>query len=306
MKRLAIIPVLMSCLILLAAQSAASQTPAEKIDLWSVRQNLNTAIAVAEKGGGTYQHDVSLILNQTLHLLRSPKPAGEGYFFASVDRDKAETLLLQSIKVAAVIGEADFQIISAEIATPFELEIYSPEQRAAFKNNGDTFIKAYRVEILQDGAKKTVESKFEDWVRRGTGHIIPLPGIVQWARIEIQAAVNQADVNHAIIKLRARVPQITDDPRNPYSFSIGELKTALEYNRLEAKRGVVVEKLKSALAGLDAVPGAAVKPQPASANQGQLAEDLDYVLFLMNGTDEEKAQAKTRLTEIIATLKAGQ
>ena len=302
MKQVQRILVLIAMLACVPALRAAAQTPAEQIDLWSVRQNLNTAVEVAEKGGDGYQRNIDLLIDQTLHLLRSPKSGGEGYFFAIADKENAESLLLQSTKVDAVLEAGQVQLVTAEVATPFELEITSPAQRSAFKNNGDTYIKAYRVELVIDGARKTVERKVEDWVRSGTTMTIPLPGIAQWASIEVDAAVNLSDVNHAIIKLLARVPQIQDDPRNPYSFSIDELKTAREYNRLEAKRGVVVEKLKSALKSLDAVPGAGAQSPPAM-NSGQLVENLEYVLFLMNGTDEEKAQAKDKLTDIINKIK---
>lgn len=307
MKRAKAVSALLALLVAVcaAAPAAAQTTPAAAVDLWTVRQNLDNAIILTEKGGEGYRENVDLLIDQTLHLLRSPIQGGQGYHFATVDRDKGETLLLASTKVDAALEDGAVIKLSGQAATPYELEIFSPLQRAAFKNNGDTYIKSYRVELVMDGEKNTVERKYEAWLRRGTSHTIPLPGVAQWARIEIEAAANRADLHHAIIKLRARVPQIIDNPVNPFSFSISELKTAREYNRLEAKRGVVREKLKSALAGLDMVPGAATPPPPP-ADLSQLVTELEQVHFLLGGTDAEKTQAGAKLLEIIERLKSNE
>jgi hypothetical protein len=302
MKIVKTIGALLAMLVLACSARAADQAPASSVDLWTVRQNLNNAITLSEQSGQDSQHNVDLLIDQTLHLLRSPLAGGQGYRFATMNRDKADTFLLASSKVDAVLEDGQFLKLAGEVATPIELEIFSPLQRAAFKNNGDTYIKSYRVELVIDGAKQTVERKFEDWLRRGTSHIVPLPGVAQWARIEIQVAANRADKSHAIIKLRARVPEITDDPMNPYTFSIDELKTAREYNRLEAKRGVVREKLKSALTGLDVVPGSATQA-PSAIDVDQLVDELDQVLFLMGGSDAEKSEASAKLSQIINVLK---
>jgi hypothetical protein len=282
----------------------STEAAAKAIDLWNVRGNMKTIVEIAEKGGD-FQKNVDLLIDQTLHLLRSPKPGGEGYYFADIKKDpSAEPIQLASTKVDAVADAAQFQRISGEIATPYELEISSPLQRAAFKNNGDTYIKSYRVELIIDGAKKTVERKFEDWIRKGTTHTIPLPGIAQWARIEIDAAVNKTDVNHTIIKLTARVPTITDDKRNPYSFPVEQLKAAREYNKLVSKRGKVVELVKSALQGLDYVPGSSSAPPRPQLDAEQLAERLDHILFMLDtGTAEEQLEAKRMLNELVQELK---
>ena len=278
------------------------ELPCLLVDIWTVRENLNTVIQIAEKGDEGFQEQVFLLIDQILHMLRSPKPGGAGYYYAGINTEDPIVVDIADTKVDAVLEDGMIQKVSGQAATPFAFEIYSPPQRAAFKNNGDTFVKAYRVELILDGAKKTVESKFEDWVHRKDSHRIPLPGIAQWAKLEIDASVKRADVNHAIIKLQALLPRIDDDPRNPYSFSINELKSAREYNELVSKRKTVVHKLKSALEGLDHVPGSAVTAKP-DFDKETLIQQLDYVLFLVDGNDDERAEAKSRLTELLESLR---
>lgn len=291
------------------AVAAVAQTPAEMVqavDLWSVREQLNTAIQVAQKGDAGYQQNLYLLIDQTLHLLRSPRPGGDGYYLAFIDKNKGTTVELATTKVDAVLDAAATQKISGEIAMAYELEITSPPQRAAFKNNGDTFVKAYRVEYIMDGAKKTVESKYEDWVHRKDTVTVPLPGLCQWVRFEIEASVRPQDVNHTIIQLNARVPEINDDERNPYTYSIKQLKVAREYNAFQGKRDKIISLLQAALLGLDYVPASAgaVKPAPApGADNTALIEQLDYILFLLDGTPDEQTQARKKLDELLATMR---
>lgn len=296
-------------ILMFACAAAPAQTPAETvqaIDLWSVREQLNNAILIAQKGDEGYQFNVEMLIDQTLHLLRSPRPGGDGYYLASVDKNKSTVMELATTKVDAVMDSGQFQQISGQIALAYELEIHAPPQRAAFKNNGDTFVKAYRVEYIIDGAKKTVESKFEDWVHRKDRITVPLPGLCQWVRIEIDAAVKPQDVNHTVIQLNARVPEINDDERNPYTYSISQIKVAREYNGFQGKRDKVISLLQAALLGLDYVPAAAgaVKPAPAEgAGNTALIEQLDYILFLLDGTPEEQAGARKKLDELLASMR---
>lgn len=283
---------------------AAADGPTDSIDLWKVKDNFKTMIGISEKGGAGSREQLFLLIDQTLHLLRGPLPGG-AYTFAKVDRsDKKESLELLSQKIDAVVDSGQFQKISAEVATAHQLELYTPTQRGFFKNNGDVFVKSYTVELIIDGVKKTVQREVNDWVRRGKGIPIPLPGLAQWAKIEVNAAVAKTDVNHAYLKILARVPDITDDPRNPYSFSIKELISASQYNAFDSKRKTVQEKLKSASAGLDYVPSVSGAPAETPLDKADLTQRLEYISFLLDSKkDTDKVEAKKAVEELLKLLK---
>ena len=107
--------------------------------------------------------------------------------------------------------------------------------------------------------------------------------------------------------MQARLPEITDDPRNPYSFSIKQLNLARQYNELSSKRKTVLEQLKEGYKGLDYVPVAGgttapVQPIPVS-DIDSVVQKVEYALYLLNGKDSDKAEAKKVLGDLLKELK---
>lgn len=281
----------------------AQEITGRPIDLKTASDNVQKMIGLAQGAGENYKQEINALIDYTLHILRGPAPDGSGYMYALVTMDeKVEPETLLSEKVNAVWDAGQQQTLSAEARTVYSLEAYSPRYRTGgvFKNNGDTYLNSYRIEYSINGKKHTIVSEYKDWVRRNTSVPILLPGIAEWASIEIVTGVVPADVNHTLIELRAYHPVIKDNPMNPFSYTIERLK-ALQKNVMYYKADRILEMLDDALKGIEAVPIAMAAP--LAAEQGVI-QKLDYILYLFEGSQQDQEQAKKELKQLVETLKS--
>jgi len=281
-------------------EARAGETMGQPVDVRSATQNIEAMIQLAENQTEDYKQEINAMIDLTLHILRGPYLDGSGYDYAELDMDddnEPETML--SEKVDAVWEAGQQQTFTARARTIYALQINSPKYRTGlFKNNGDTYLDSYRVEFSINGKKRTITREHKNWVRRNSTLEIPLPGISEWAQIDIVAGVAPADVNHTIIELRARHPLIKDDPKNPFSYSVDQLRT-LQKNVAYAKSEVILEKLNEALQGIEAVPVATASN--LSADQ-RIVQKLEYILYLLEGNELEQEEARKELRDLIDAL----
>jgi hypothetical protein len=181
------------------------------------------------------------------------------------------------------------------------LQIHAPKYRSGlFRNNGDTYVEKYKVEFSIQGKTRTINWEHKNWISRDSTVEIPLPGIAEWAKIEIVAGVEASDVGNAIIELRALRPIVKDDPKNPFSYSIDQLKS-LQKNIAYAKSEAVLAQLNEALAGIKTAPVAAASSQ-APSDQA-VVQKLEFISYLMDGSEEEREKAKAELKSLIESMK---
>ncbi|MEW5945127.1 MAG: hypothetical protein AB1742_02910 [bacterium] len=269
----------------------------------SAVKKINESIKTVEAGGYNYEEKTIPLIDEAVHLLRGPIPGGQGYQFASVVTDGSiEPQAFVRTKVDADHNRGVFQKVAGETTTVFELEIYSPLHRGFFKNNGDTYVESYTLTYNLGGAVKTVTQDFKTWVRRGQTYTIPLPGVVDRARLEMSANVLPSDVNRAYIEMRAKHPRVEDKPESPYYFAIRELLDARDYASSYAKRDKVAEKLNGALSSLQYFP-AATGDRRLECDASRIVRDLEYVLYLVRGDENDRRRAEEKLEKIIADLR---
>jgi hypothetical protein len=290
-----------------SARYNAQETVGGAIDINAAAKYVQQMTDLATKSSDNYKVEISALIDYTLHILRGPKPGGTGYFYASAtmdQKDEPETLL--SEKVNAVWDAGQQQTFSAEARTVYMIEIYSPKYRTGgvFKNNGDTYIDSYRIEYSIGGKKHTIVSDYKDWVRRNNSVPVVLPGIAEWASIEIVVGVVSADVNHTIVEIRAHHPAIADDPKNPFTYSIEQLNY-IQQNVMSMKAEKILERLDDTMKGIQAVPLAtapAATPTDTPADKS-VVQKLDYVLYLLNGSPDEQAEGKKELKQLVDSMK---
>ncbi|HOO57049.1 MAG TPA: hypothetical protein PLN69_09520 [bacterium] len=273
----------------------------QPIDVNAAVENVETMLKLGEERGENYRQEINRLIDLTLHILRGPYLDGSDYKYAeAVMDDDQEPEILLSEKVDAVWEVGQQQAFDAEARTVYGLQISSPKYRSGlFKNNGDTYIESYRVEFSINGKKRTITREHKDWVRRNAQLEIPLPGIAEWAKIEILAGVAPSDVNHTIVEITGRHPVIKDDPKNPFSYSVEQMKS-LQKNIAYARQEVLMEKLTETLKGIEAVPTA------TSANLSadkRIVQKLEYILYLLEGNEVEREEAKKELKDLTEALK---
>jgi hypothetical protein len=281
---------------------AAATTAALPIDSAAAAANVEKMIATATERPEDFRQQIDAMIDFTLHILRGPVPDGSGYQYAEAIIDKTvepETLL--SERVNAVWKANQQQTFAAEARTAYMLQIHAPKYRSGlFRNNGDTYVEKYKVEFSIQGKTRTINWEHKNWISRDSTVEIPLPGIAEWAKIEIVAGVEASDVGNAIIELRALRPIVKDDPKNPFSYSIDQLKS-LQKNIAYAKSEAVLAQLNEALAGIKTAPVAAASSQ-APSDQA-VVQKLEFISYLMDGSEEEREKAKAELKSLIESMK---
>ncbi|HOX28713.1 MAG TPA: hypothetical protein PLQ76_06125 [bacterium] len=286
----------------LAGTITASASAQQTIDSKAALDNIQKMASLTKDRGENYRKEISNLIDFSLQVLRGPNPSGSGYLFATVSADKnspAETLL--SEKVDAVWESGKQQVYKAETTNVFSFTINSPRYRPGglFKNNGDTYIDSYKVEYSVNGKEQTISREYKNWVKKNTSFSIPLPSPAEWARIEFTAGVSSSDVNRTVIEIIAQHPVIKDNPKNPYSYPIEQLKV-LQNMISYAKPDAIVDKLNDIQDGIRTVPAAVGSGFSAD---DQTVQKLEYILYLLQGNSADSAKGKSELKSFIETLK---
>lgn len=280
------------------------------IDVDAAKKNITATIDAAREAvdSDAERTELSAMIRYSQHLLRGPSGDGVSYRYAMVDMsDKIKPVMMKSESLSAIWEKGDKQVVSVETSIVNGFQIYMPLQRGLFKNNGNMYLGSYKVEYIINGQKKTDSREYNQWVTREGVINIPLPGIAEWARLEMTVGVAPSDVDHVIVHIYGKFPRITDDPVNPFSYAIGKLGESL--SRLEESRlpREIIKYHEEALVAISRVPSELLIPKEGAAPDTSLKDEvvpkLRNILRLMEGTRSDQDQAAEELKILIEELK---
>ena len=287
--------------------SRAGVKASQPVDIAAAEASIRDSLKFAETADDyTDRHKAKSRILYSLHLLRDPNPDGKSYQYATVT-DKAGTELVLSEALNANRDNLEKQTLVIESSTVTGFQIRSPLQRGFFKNNGDIYLESYKLTYKVNGKTNEVSKVYDNWVVRDTSIPVDVPGLAEWAKLEVVVGVKTADVDRTFIHLYADFPDIQDDPMNPFSYPIGQLKEAL--SRVENGRRLkeIIPFHKAALEGIAKVPPAIAAAAPAGpvceappASGGDPAGKLKYILYLIEeGGDLGLREAAAELKALI-------
>jgi len=248
------------------AAEAAKEKPVQKpIDMVLAKRYIKSMIDLCAKRTENYRLDVNAMADYAIQTLRGPNSDGSGYRFAqvkSVKNDLPE--IITETKITSILELEKKQTVRGESRITNALQIHLPKYRSGglFKNNGDAYIHSYTVEYSIEGKKYTITKEYKNWLPRNNSIDIPLPGIAEWAKIETDISVKTSDLEKTTVQLGASHPAIDDDPANPFSYSLDQLRS-IKKNITYANPEDLTKMLKEAARGIDAVP-ASIGVEPAA------------------------------------------
>lgn len=285
-------------------EMAPAPAQAAPIDIQTAARDINKAknmIRTMEDAGA---EEIKSLVGHAMHVLRGPLPDGQGYHLAKVDMsDDVESTSLLSAKIDAIWELGQKKTLSTELTSVYKFIIYSPLHRGFFKNNGNFYLDSYTVEYTINGVeeKKTVE--YKDWVTRDSTIEVPLPGIAEWAKLEIVTGVEPADVNNSIVQLYAKQPVVEDDQKNPYSYSVRMLAEAKERIEIGRRLSEIIDFLDEALLGIRVAKTFAGDVQVSSEAPGITVQKLEYILYLLEGNALENEEGVEELKLLLQKYK---
>ena len=291
---------ILTCSCIFTAKAHAQKEAVTKpIDMALAKKYIANMLDLADKKPANYRLDVNAMLDYTIHALRGPYTDGSGYKFAGADiKNNSSMEKIGGGKIVEIFDLGKKQTFTGEARITNALQISLPKYRSAlFKNNGDAYIHSYTVEYTIDGKKFTIAKEFKNWLGRNNTLDIPLPGIAEWAKIEVLASVAPADLEKTNIELHAAHPEIKDDPANPFSYPLDQL-FQIKHDFENMKSEDIAKRLNEAARGIDAVPAALGADLPPDK---QMAQKLNAVIDLLDSNSVD--QAKQDLKGIVEALK---
>ena len=294
--------------VILIAAAFAAVVSCRKISAESVEKPIDMILAKkyisgmndsVEKKQKNYRLEIEAMADYAIITLRGPKTDGSGYRFAKVSYPKnSPPEVIADAKLLEVFDVGKKQSLKAETRVTNRLQIHLPKYRSGmFKNNGDAYVHGYTVEYMIDGKKYTIAKEFKNWLKKTESIDIPLPGLAEWASIVAEFSVSMADIQKTYVQLAAFHPDVDDDPANPFSYSIGILKS-LRKNASSEKSEEMKKLLAEAERGIDAVPAAIGANLPP---EKQIAMKLDEIIGLLNDNSIDKA--KEQLKDLADSVK---
>ncbi len=286
----------------------------ERINFSVAQERMEKAVAMVESGTPVQDKEVRYLVGDAIHVLRGPKADASNYnYAAAVMKKDAESVKIASAKIDKIWDIGERQTLAADASTLYAFRIKSPMHRAFFRNNGRIYLESYKLEYTINGKTSTETKVVKDWIEKDNAVDVPLPGIAERATIEITVAVERSDVMQTIVEIEAKYPVITDDSRNPFSYSIYKLRDAQSSIELNRGKNEVSKAIAEAIGGIQtvvtAVPSAGA-PQPASmsvipsvppAECDSVADrqKLEEILYLLEGKADEQTEGKNKLKAII-------
>jgi len=291
---------LFAALLLFASSAKAEQKNFKPIDMALAKKYIANMLILTDKKSENFRLEINAMLDYAIHALRGPYTDGSGYKFAEVDLAKnTGSDVIASGKITEIFDLGKKQSFVGEARTTHALQISLPKYRSGglFKNNGDAYIHSYNVEYTIDGKKYTIAKEFKNWLTRKNTIDIPLPGIAEWAKVEVLASVTPADLEKTDLEVRAIHPFIKDDPANPFSYSIDRL-IDIQKDVAYMKTDAINNRLNEAVRGIDSVPAALGADLPPDK---QIEQKLKSILDKLDGNSQDAA--KQELKNLIDTLK---
>jgi len=233
---------------------------------------------------------------EIIRLLRIPGNFPTGSRYTRYERD---TRSFKTVSNATVHDIYDAtkpgQLIEAHVDSAFEVNIYSPSKRSAWRGNNDVYVHNCTFSWTEPYSKRRREESrnISSWIRRGSNKIISLPEVATNVHIQLRCAAKPRRGGQTVLKLQVSVPNIIDDEENPNFDIISRLNGLGSLPTTSEELQSFVETLHSIRDDIEGV-------QPiADGKLYELRRKLEYVKYLLGGRIEDVERAKGELDSII-------
>jgi hypothetical protein len=211
-------------------------------------------------------------MEDILHLLRVPVPDGT-YRWARLSESDART------EPKGVDVEESVQTLTIPVTNWFGFHLRCPKKKNLFWGNAPVMVR--KVVLTAGGTSKVL--MVDRRLDRGEDLTQRFGAILPEGRLEVAFERLPGGERSAYVELSGLLAGLTDDPENPQAPLVGEVRAMIA-------------------AGAD---GSAF-PQHLDRALGQcqkgIRRELEFILYLLNGTERERADGRRKLEELIRTL----
>lgn len=317
--------IIVFCLTILAAAAVVAQPQATHDDQTdSLAQDLRTLarITTLAKDLGDTRQVMTAIVDNDVERLRGPHQDGT-YEWASLQRQEASRVADEK-GVEQVQTEQELRNITVTAPNAFRVLVSVPEKRNLISANNRVYLRNVIVDTTGfDGKTTHQEIPVNAWINPGDSNGVALPEIGKsvkaTAELGVESGSKKAVANVALLQAK-----LVDDPKSPYYPAVQRL---LQIRELVAardpQRGVIKSAVDEALLSLPgelekraAEQNAAIEQRKQLAMSGTMkgsvavgdatpdvVSQLTEISHLLGGTLEEQTAARTKLQQLIDTLK---
>lgn len=315
-------PLSLAMTTLLIALPVFSQTsPDPKIA--ALRDDLHAVgrVATLSNDLGDSRQVLLAIVDANINSLREPRADGT-YRWASLQREPGGRVADEKT-IEQVHTEKELRNVTVTATNAYRVEVTVPQKRGVFASNNRVWVRNVLVDITGfDGKTSHHEMPVNAWVNPGDANGVALPDIGKSVRATAELGVESGS-KKAVAEVALVQAKLVDDPNSPYFpavkrlLSIRDLGAAKEINR-----GALKSSADEALLSL---PGELEKrtaeQQRAAEERRQMAltgltkneivvgdatpdvvNALSEIARMMNGTIQEQADARGKLTALLEKL----
>jgi hypothetical protein len=211
-------------------------------------------------------------LEEVLHLLRGPAPDGT-YRWARLAESDART------EPRGVDVEDPVQTLTVPVEDWYGFHLRCPRKKNLFWGNAPVMVQ--KVLLVSGGVERILVENHR--LDRGEELLRKFGAIVPEGRLEITFERLPGGERSAHVELSGLLAGLADAPENPQAPLVGEVRAMLATG-----------------AGGAAFPGHLERALDR-CQQG-IRRELEFILYLLNGTEGERADGRRRLEALIRTL----
>lgn len=313
------------CLATLLAASLAAQTPAQHDDpIGSLAQDLRTLSRIADlaKDLGDTRQVMLAIVDSDVERLRGPRDDGT-YQWASLQRQEASRVADEK-GIEQVQTEKELRNVTVSAPRAYRVLVTVPEKRNLISANNRVYLRNVIVDSTGfDGKTTHQEIPVNAWINPGDSNGVALAEIGKSVKATAELGVESGN-KKAVANVALLQAKLVDDPQSPYFPAVQRLLQIREQLAArDMQRGVIKSAVDEALLSLPGELEKRTAEQQAAADQrkqmaasgtmkGSIAlgdatpdvvAQLTEVVRLMGGTLDDQTAARTKLQQLIDTLK---
>ena len=294
-------------LLLLAAGAALAQPSNPEIAAM-VHDDAKVVRRIADVARRDLPRDViRRILDEDLELLRG-KIGDQQYRYARWERTASDRRE-ERFTIETPSDREDPTAVAMKDELPYRIRLQVPSRRMLLLSNRRVYFD--RVELTHvpvgESAARTETIRIDSWLEPGEERFVEMPQIAREATATVWARTDPGE--KAAFDMAFYRASLVDDPNSPFATVVRRVKSAddavadRDYRRIRN----LADEIMALLETTAAPPGSTITAIPPPASAPPVTDDLYFELRhiedLLEGSDEDRREARERLRRLVMRLR---
>lgn len=234
-------------------------------------------------------YEIDRAIETHIDRMREPLPSG-GHRWVRLVRPPGDAPVIKKEMLLAATGN-DLDEFTSEAADVFAVRVAVPRKRSIRRANRQAWIERVTVRYEADGAEKTIERPFRQWLQPDNWKTIDLPVIAERVEVTVEARAKPDGARATLVEthFRQAVPQ--DDPLSPYAATVALLK--------RLKGNITPANIDAEIARTERRLFPEVAPLPIASIARRIRE---ADILLRSDKEEERKRGSALLQEAVRML----